>query len=385
MHLWPEPENPHDRNAVSVRSPAGIRLGYLQRELASYFQTILLGLQRNGEVGVCPATVHRGTGQREAIRLSLDLAWPAGILRLSPLAAWVARRKEHHSSAARFDAEHFHGRCDIWSGEALGLSGRAVELLAGTNPPLLPRRAWGGELGWLSPRLLGVWRRILERGGIKAESPALGYLLACTGDPTAWLRHPYAPEKWTLIDRTSFASYVGDVEGAFELAVRWHNEDTDHITGQVRRRLAEMPLRVAAKRGANASTVYVAVSVKERDPSVLRLRTVWRGQEALVRLISLHFPDCIPEYSPSWLDRQRLDAFVPSIRVAFEYQGEQHQRPVEYFGGRSGYEKTRERDIRKAKACCKHGVALITWDHTAPVTEERLRSRLEKVGVKISS
>jgi hypothetical protein len=60
-----------------------------------------------------------------------------------------------------------------------------------------------------------------------------------------------------------------------------------------------------------------------------------------------------------WLGRQHLDIFVPGLSVAVEYQGEQHDRPVEFFGGEKAFAQTVERDQRKASLCRRHGIRLL--------------------------
>ncbi|SDW15691.1 hypothetical protein [Litoreibacter albidus] len=61
---------------------------------------------------------------------------------------------------------------------------------------------------------------------------------------------------------------------------------------------------------------------------------------------------------PSWLGRQHLDVFFPELSVAVEFQGEQHDRPIEFFGGQKAFEENQRRDKRKRAACKRNGVAL---------------------------
>ena len=61
---------------------------------------------------------------------------------------------------------------------------------------------------------------------------------------------------------------------------------------------------------------------------------------------------------PSWLGRQHLDVFFPELSIAVEFQGEQHDRPVEFFGGQKAFEENQRRDKRKRVACKRNGVAL---------------------------
>jgi len=62
---------------------------------------------------------------------------------------------------------------------------------------------------------------------------------------------------------------------------------------------------------------------------------------------------------PIWLEPQHLDIFLPELSLAIEYMGEQHYRPVEYFGGNEGFEATTARDERKSEICKKVGVNLV--------------------------
>lgn len=63
--------------------------------------------------------------------------------------------------------------------------------------------------------------------------------------------------------------------------------------------------------------------------------------------------------SPKWLGRQHLDIFIPSISVGIEYQGEQHDQPVDFFGGQEAFTQNQKRDQRKLRLCKKNGVHLI--------------------------
>lgn len=43
----------------------------------------------------------------------------------------------------------------------------------------------------------------------------------------------------------------------------------------------------------------------------------------------------------------RYDFYLPDLNLLIEYDGEQHYRPVEFFGGEEYFRKTRERDQDK--------------------------------------
>jgi hypothetical protein len=74
---------------------------------------------------------------------------------------------------------------------------------------------------------------------------------------------------------------------------------------------------------------------------------------------ALSYLEVIHHASPIWLGRQHLDIFVPTLSAAIEYQGRQHDEPVEYFGGNAAFQQTQKRDAKKKKLCQKNGIRLI--------------------------
>jgi hypothetical protein len=64
-------------------------------------------------------------------------------------------------------------------------------------------------------------------------------------------------------------------------------------------------------------------------------------------------------YTAQWLGRQHLDIYIEDLDLGIEYQGEQHDRPVEFFGGEEGWRMAQERDARKRRLCRQYGVHLL--------------------------
>ncbi len=82
------------------------------------------------------------------------------------------------------------------------------------------------------------------------------------------------------------------------------------------------------------------------------------------------------KYIP-WLRPQHVDIFVPKLNLAIEYQGEQHFRPVEHFGGEEGYQETVKRDQRKRELLEKHNITLICVTPENTLSPEAIRRLLE--------
>ncbi len=101
------------------------------------------------------------------------------------------------------------------------------------------------------------------------------------------------------------------------------------------------------------------------------------SEMSLYRLIRKHCPDAKHEHGPPWLGKQRFDVYLPSLRIAIEYNGPQHYQPIELFGGAEGFEEIKARDERKRKLALENGVTVYEWSYTKPVTEEEVRRVLE--------
>lgn len=62
---------------------------------------------------------------------------------------------------------------------------------------------------------------------------------------------------------------------------------------------------------------------------------------------------------PAFLGRQHYDIYFPKFKIALEYQGEQHNRPIDYFGGEEKFKENQARDQRKKKISLENDVKLI--------------------------
>ena len=117
--------------------------------------------------------------------------------------------------------------------------------------------------------------------------------------------------------------------------------------------------------------IETLVDIKERVRSlenaerekrgVPRIGEGWIEETDLYNKIKRHFSDLtvLHHDSPSWLGSQHLDIYIPEIKMAVEYQGIQHQRPVGYFGGNKAFKAQQRRDRQKKALCEQNGVLLM--------------------------
>lgn len=100
----------------------------------------------------------------------------------------------------------------------------------------------------------------------------------------------------------------------------------------------------------------------------------WKHELSLFHVIRKKYPDTLYQYRPDWLGRQSLDLYIPSLKIAIEYQGIQHYHPVEFFGGLQALEKRQELDETKKQLCKENHVRLIEWPYSLSPTDQNVDS-----------
>ena len=92
-----------------------------------------------------------------------------------------------------------------------------------------------------------------------------------------------------------------------------------------------------------------------------RIGEGWISETKLYQEIKNHFKNTavVQHARPEWLKPQHLDVFLPIHNIAIEFQGAQHIRPVDYFGGEKAFKQQKKRDERKVKLCQENHCHLI--------------------------
>ena len=114
--------------------------------------------------------------------------------------------------------------------------------------------------------------------------------------------------------------------------------------------------RVGPEGRATGSAAYF-----ERMETWGQAGTRWVSQALFTRCVERALPShqVVHEASPAWLGGQRLDVFVETMGVAFEYQGQQHYEPVSVFGGDEALAIQQRRDAQKREACRHQEVYIV--------------------------
>lgn len=84
------------------------------------------------------------------------------------------------------------------------------------------------------------------------------------------------------------------------------------------------------------------------------------------KALSFNKPEVLINTRPRFLYGLELDFYIPSLKLAFEFQGEQHYQPQDYFRmSLSDFGQQVIHDIQKDLLCKKNGILLIrlnAWD-----------------------
>ncbi len=97
----------------------------------------------------------------------------------------------------------------------------------------------------------------------------------------------------------------------------------------------------------------------------------------LYKIVRDVFKDAIYQYRTEWLGRQSIDIFIPKIKVGIEYQGEQHYKPIDIYGGKSQFKKQVGLDHKKKKICEENNVKLLYWKYDKIINKENVTEMLK--------
>ena len=104
-----------------------------------------------------------------------------------------------------------------------------------------------------------------------------------------------------------------------------------------------------------------AENIVREDKGLPKIGEGWISEAKLYYEIKQAFPenDVLFHGKPEWLGKQHLDVYIPELSLALEYQGIQHNQPVEYFGGVEAFQERQKLDKKKQNQCKKMQVEII--------------------------
>lgn len=92
--------------------------------------------------------------------------------------------------------------------------------------------------------------------------------------------------------------------------------------------------------------------------------SAWLDSHSIEYTVQKKFSNCA--------DKKPLpfDFYLPSYNALIEYDGEQHYRPVEYFGGIKTYEKLKYHDMIKDQFCAENNLHLLRISYNEDIAEK---------------
>lgn len=104
-----------------------------------------------------------------------------------------------------------------------------------------------------------------------------------------------------------------------------------------------------------------AENLARTESGLRRVGEGWVSETLLYQQLKRAFDDIevVQHASPAFLGRQHYDVYFPEYKIAIEYQGDQHFKPIDYFGGEEAFILGQERDKKKRELSRKNGVAQI--------------------------
>ena len=145
-------------------------------------------------------------------------------------------------------------------------------------------------------------------------------------------------------------------------------------------RYENIEYKYGAYRGINNTRfrkIYKSIEMHFYDEGLIEKK--WKHEYELFKLVQKYYSDAIYQYRVMWLGAQSIDIFIPTLNLAIEYQGAQHYKAVEIFGGEEGFKATQIRDERKRNLCKENGVILLEWKYTVEITDEEFKRQVEKI------
>lgn len=104
----------------------------------------------------------------------------------------------------------------------------------------------------------------------------------------------------------------------------------------------------------------------------------WVSETLLYQLVTELYPSqqVIRNIRPDWLENLELDIYLPELKLAFEYQGQQHYKPVKAWGGDKAFKALKQRDARKKELCQQLGIRLVEFKFSEYLSLANLQKKV---------
>lgn len=117
-----------------------------------------------------------------------------------------------------------------------------------------------------------------------------------------------------------------------------------------------------------------------RDLGMSMSMIYWPSESKTYSIIRSLYPKekILRRCRPEWLQGLEIDIFLPDLKLGIEYQGLQHYKPAEHFGGEKTFRQVQMRDEKKRLLCRDNGVTLVYINYDDALTEELIKGRIDE-------
>jgi len=110
----------------------------------------------------------------------------------------------------------------------------------------------------------------------------------------------------------------------------------------------------------------------------------YKHQKLLGSILEKIYPNnvILHDRYPEFLDGLQLDFYIPELNIGFEYDGQQHHRPVRFGGiseerAKENFKALKGRDRKKNRLCKSKGCMLIRVKYDEDLTLEHIRQKIQ--------
>lgn len=110
-------------------------------------------------------------------------------------------------------------------------------------------------------------------------------------------------------------------------------------------------------------------------------KILWKSEYKLFLLVKNSYPDAIYQYRNPIFNGLIIDIHIPSLRIAIEYQGEQHYQAIERFSDNLLYERKKNDDLKR-ELCTANNIQLIHWKYDELISKLNLDIKINELNMK---
>jgi hypothetical protein len=111
-----------------------------------------------------------------------------------------------------------------------------------------------------------------------------------------------------------------------------------------------------------------------------KIGEAWTSETILYYIIRSLFPDMTVRrhYRPDFLQGLELDIFIEELKTGIEYEGIQHFKPVNHWGGLESLKKLKARDKKKKEICSSLSINLVYFKYDEGLNSDLVLTKLKK-------